>query len=118
MSNSQRDAPPDPRPDGDRDRRRDRVAERTRHLRTIGAAGAIAALGIFTGLAATGDRAGSDRSAQEGGAAEGGDSDRVEDLGDLVAELAGGFFEEDDADDDGGILPSLGGVFSSNSGGS
>ena len=34
--------------------RREQVAERTRHLRSIGVAGALATLGVFSGLAATG----------------------------------------------------------------
>lgn len=33
--------------------RREQVVERTRHLRSLGVAGAVAALGVFTGLAAT-----------------------------------------------------------------
>ena len=40
--------PQENRPTG----RREQVAERTRHLRSLGVAGAVATLGVFTGLAA------------------------------------------------------------------
>jgi len=51
MSDQIRHPPPSPDPAGDD--RREQIAERTRHLRGLGLAGAVAALGVFTGLAAT-----------------------------------------------------------------
>jgi hypothetical protein len=48
MTQPQQTAPRDPEP-GDR---RAQVADRTKHLRTMGVAGAVATLGVFAGLAA------------------------------------------------------------------
>lgn len=44
--------PPTPPQDSPPHDRRAQVAERTRHLRSIGVAGAVATLGVFAGLAA------------------------------------------------------------------
>lgn len=48
MAQPDQTAPPGPEPSG----RRARVDERTKHLRTMGVAGAVATLGVFAGLAA------------------------------------------------------------------
>ena len=50
MNEPRHTEPQESRPPG----RSEQVAERTRHLRSIGVAGALATLGVFAGLAATG----------------------------------------------------------------
>ena len=81
---------------------------RIQTLRTVRAAGAIAALGIFTGLAATGDRTGIPAANPTQTATSG-----TEGLDDT----SGGFFDER-ARGSTGILPSSGGSPSTSSGGS
>jgi len=103
------DLPPSPSPEPDGDRR-ERIAERTRYLRGVGVVGAVAALGVFTGLAATqgGTPSSADGVHSSSQAQQGDDESEASDLGQFFDTVGGAL----------GISPGGGRAPSVSSGGS
>jgi hypothetical protein len=109
MVSAMNDLPPPPTPDPGGDRR-EQIAERTRYLRGVGIVGAVAALGVFTGLAAThgGTSSNADGVRSSAPAQRGDDGSEQSDLGGFFDAVGGAV----------GIAPGGGGAPSVSSRGS